>query len=213
MSHNQTLINTFISKAVHFDIKEFTLSNIGGSKALANYLHAAYCEQDAVVNLGLVCPHCKGNNFSVSTDTYHNLTHCPICNSELVSFWSPSRTEYYFTSKINSLGYLAFHNGQLVGLIWGFPKSFKNSTKLELYADLLVIDKSLHKSKTGMGLICRLKQHFENSARAHGYSHWLGRTQVTNAPLISTFKLFGGKIVGPDPGDPATRTLWSFPLF
>ncbi|KZN60574.1 hypothetical protein N473_24110 [Pseudoalteromonas luteoviolacea CPMOR-1] len=212
MTKRQKLIKKMTSKVAHLEYKAFSVESIGGADVLADYLHQAYCTKDAVVQLGYVCPHCKGNQFSVDTGTYHNKTRCPTCDTSLVSFWSPSRTQHYFSSKQNSLGYLAFDQGKLIGLIWGFPRTLPSDTKPGLYADMIIINKELHKTKLGMGLIFKLTEYFLSGAKAQGYCHMIGRTQIINAPLVSTFKLMGGTEVGPDPSDPKTRTLWSFSL-
>ncbi|MDK1289364.1 hypothetical protein [Pseudoalteromonas umbrosa] len=212
MTKEQNLIEKMTSRAAHLDYKAFSLESIGGIDVLVDYLHQAYCENDSVVQLGHVCPHCKGNEFNVSTETYRDKTHCPICDTPLVSFWSKPRTQHYFSSKRNSLGYLAFDQGKLIGLIWGFPRTLPSNTKPGLYADMIIINKKFHKTKLGMGIIFKLTEHFLSGAKAQGYCHMIGRTQITNAPLISAFKLIGSKEVGPDPSDPKTRTLWSLSL-
>ncbi|MBE0366986.1 hypothetical protein [Pseudoalteromonas aurantia] len=210
---SSVLFSNLCKKASDVNYVPWHINVIGGIEGLSHYLHHAYCTDDSAVYLGWVCPQCKGNDFSLSKAVYRNREYCPVCTTKLTSFWSLQRTQYYFMHAQQPFGYFATKHLEVQGLIWGYKKPLHNLSNEVFYIDMVVINKSLHKTKTGISIVLNLIKTLSNYAAQQGFDYLAGRTQVDNSPLISVFKLIDAQIFGPDPTEPKTRTLWIKPLY
>jgi hypothetical protein len=172
----QTTVDKLLERSSSLIYRQFDVEQLGGWGMLSNRLHEEYCSKNATIYLGMVCPACKGNDFSLGWGTYKNVIYCPDCGSQLGSFWSESRTKHRFSQQISPLGVTAFNGADLVGFIWGFEKTILTEDKPGLYIEMVVLDKKHRHSKLGGSAILGMFLSIEKILKDLNYPYIFVRT-------------------------------------
>lgn len=154
----------------------FDIDLLGGWRAFSERLQEEYCSASAKIFLGMVCPICKGNDFSLGWGTYKNVTSCPACGTKLEPFWSESRTRHRFTQQAFPMGVLAFHNANLVGFTWGFEKALPTEDKPGFYIEMVVLDKAYRNSRLGLSAMSGMFASIESALKELNYAYIFVRT-------------------------------------
>ena len=170
--------------------RKFDIEQLGGWSMFSKRLHEEYGTKTSNIYLGMVCPACKKNDFSLGWGTYKSLINCPDCNGKLGSFWSEPRTKYRFSQQELSLGVVAFNGAELIGFIWGFEKTIPTEDKPGFYIEMAVINKEYRNSILGQSGLYGMFLSIEKSLKELNYPYIFTRTFKKKNLITKWLRMF-----------------------